>query len=88
METEEISSVKIEGTQHESNHEVSQGQVAKRPLLESNEITENVRSDFQCDMCGKSLLSKRNLQRHYWTHTGERPFQCNLASRSLIEEKS
>ena len=69
--------------QHQSKHEASQGQVAKRPLSESNEITENVRSDFQCDMCGKSLSSKRNLQRHYWTHTGERPFQCNVCEQEF-----
>lgn len=31
-----------------------------------------------CDFCGKSFLSRGQLQVHERCHTGERPFKCDV----------
>ena len=85
METEEISDVKTEGMQHQSKHEVSQGQVAKRPLSESNEITENVRNVT----CVVNHCQARGIYKGIIGPIQERDlFNARCVNRSLIEEKS
>ena len=87
METRVTSGVQI----GEMEHEGSLGHHGKRPLSESNKIDldriEDVRSDFRCDECGKCLSSKRNLERHYWTHTGDRPFQCTVCKQEFTRKE-
>lgn len=36
----------------------------------------NIRQEFKCRICSKSLSSKQNLKQHMNIHTGRRPFRC------------
>ncbi|XP_068222699.1 zinc finger protein 709-like [Palaemon carinicauda] len=38
----------------------------------------------QCDLCGK-LYEKRYLKSHMMTHTGERPFKCEVCGDSFVQ---
>lgn len=35
---------------------------------------------FKCDHCEKSFNLARALRMHMYTHTGEKPYNCNLCS--------
>ncbi|KFM71028.1 Zinc finger protein 16, partial [Stegodyphus mimosarum] len=36
-----------------------------------------------CDICGKSFRYKEYLKKHIFTHTGEKPYKCNLCSKAF-----
>ncbi|CAG0901660.1 unnamed protein product [Cyprideis torosa] len=40
---------------------------------------------FTCAVCGKSLSTKRNLQSHKFTHTGQKPFACRICLKSFAQ---
>ncbi|XP_065085828.1 zinc finger protein 813-like [Ochlerotatus camptorhynchus] len=40
-----------------------------------------------CDVCAKWCPTKSSLERHYRTHTGERPFICGECGRSFIQKE-
>ncbi|XP_063544885.1 zinc finger protein 845-like [Cydia strobilella] len=39
-----------------------------------------------CDTCGKAYMTKKTLEGHMRSHTGERPFHCNLCSSTFSYE--
>ncbi|CAG9324462.1 unnamed protein product [Blepharisma stoltei] len=43
---------------------------------------------FECNMCGKKLVSKQNLSEHLYTHTGAKPFKCNFPGCEKVYRQS
>ncbi|CAG0895618.1 unnamed protein product [Cyprideis torosa] len=41
---------------------------------------------FTCAVCGKSLTTKRRLQSHEFTHTGEKQFACRICGKSFADK--
>ncbi|KAL1468783.1 hypothetical protein MTO96_025182 [Rhipicephalus appendiculatus] len=46
----------------------------------------NEKGSFKCDICGKVLMQKYNLELHLRTHTGERPFRCPLCPMACAQK--
>ena len=47
-----------------------------------NKTAEKSRN-FECNVCHKSFIVKRSLQRHQQIHTGEKPFQCKVCTKQF-----
>lgn len=43
-------------------------------------------SKFHCDICLKSFVSKRNVQRHMLSHTGEKPWMCEFCFKRFRQK--
>ncbi|XP_018572375.1 zinc finger protein 664-like [Anoplophora glabripennis] len=39
----------------------------------------------QCDVCGKIISTKSNLNQHYRKHTGERPYGCDACGKKFLK---
>nr|CAD7400996.1 unnamed protein product [Timema poppensis] len=64
-------------TRHETNHRYQQ-QGLRPPTPRRKEGLE-----FKCDLCGKNYSTKRQLQNHGFTHTGERNYECQHCGKRL-----
>ena len=40
---------------------------------------------WKCEFCGKAFISPSKLQRHSYSHSGLKPFQCNLCNKSFSQ---
>ena len=40
---------------------------------------------FECDICGKIIVTMSNLRRHRRLHTGEKPFTCGTCERKFSD---
>lgn len=43
-------------------------------------------SKFHCDICLKPFVSKRNVQRHMLSHTGEKPWMCEFCFKRFRQK--
>lgn len=41
---------------------------------------------YECDKCKKRFVQKEKLDRHYRSHTGERPYKCDLCDRTFTQK--
>ena len=61
-----------------------------RRSLSANErmTSEDRKSRYVCPICGKQNRDKFDLQRHFKTHTGEKPYHCNLCPYECTQKPS
>ncbi|XP_064809594.1 zinc finger protein 770-like [Oncorhynchus masou masou] len=50
-----------------------------------NQIEVTQSSTYRCAICFKDFKTPSKLQRHYVTHTGERPFQCKVCEKTFTQ---
>ena len=45
----------------------------------------NSRKRYRCAECGKGFITPSKLQRHTYSHTGQRPFHCEVCGKSFSQ---
>ena len=45
----------------------------------------NSRLRYKCEECGKAFITPSKLQRHSYSHSGLRPFQCTICAKSFSQ---
>ena len=40
---------------------------------------------YKCEECGKAFITPSKLQRHSYSHSGLRPFQCTICAKSFSQ---
>ncbi|XP_068107893.1 zinc finger protein 770 [Hyperolius riggenbachi] len=48
--------------------------------------TRVVEKNYSCSVCAKNFLSPSKLERHYLTHSGQRPFVCQECGKSFRQD--
>ncbi|KAG0693905.1 hypothetical protein DFH29DRAFT_814281 [Suillus ampliporus] len=52
--------------------------VASQAMLEANQRRRRHEASYKCDECGQTFTAVFSLKRHMQSHTGVRPFVCNI----------
>ena len=55
------------------------------PLLSSNSSSNSSKLRHECAYCGKRFPTPSKLQRHSLSHTGEKPFSCNVCMKKFSQ---
>jgi len=62
---------------------ISDDALERQLVINSEEDSAN---KYQCDVCPKTFASKRNVQRHMLTHTGEKPWMCEYCFKRFRQK--
>jgi hypothetical protein len=68
------------GTRHIRSHSESSTSrpVASQAMLDANQRRRRHEATHQCEECGQTFTAVFSLKRHQQSHTGIRPFACNI----------
>ena len=59
--------------------------ISSNPLLSSNTSSNSSKLRHECSYCGKRFPTPSKLQRHSLSHTGEKPFSCNVCMKKFSQ---
>ena len=77
--TEAVNSVSIKKKQPKKSVESAHAQIGDiDESVKNGGARKRQRKSFLCYVCGRNCFTTARLERHMRTHTGARPFQCDL----------
>jgi len=56
--------------------------------MEDNKIYRNKGKTHECEICKKICKDAHDLRKHVRTHTGEKPFKCQVCQQRFFQSSS